>query len=138
MNIIEATRAWMRESDLISKDNKFHAGYLGASATEYSITTGGESHKTDILGNDICVCNLIFFARMPYGAAMMENISAADFFSRLASWIREQNRTHNYPSVSGYEVSEVITSNAGIITQADANTARYQIQIKITLEEVSK
>lgn len=138
MNIIEATRAWLRESDLIDKDNKFNAGYLGASATEYSITTAGESHKTDILGNDICTSNLVFLARMPYGKAMAANISAAEFFAELSSWIRRQNRTHNYPIVSGYDVSEVVTSNAGMITQADANTARYQIQIKITLEEVCK
>lgn len=138
MNIIEATRAWLRESDLIDKDNKFNAGYLGASATEYSITTAGESHKADILGNDICTSNLVFLARMPYGKAMAANISAAEFFAELSSWIRRQNRTHNYPIVSGYDVSEVVTSNAGMITQADANTARYQIQIKITLEEVCK
>lgn len=138
MNIIEATRAWLRGSDLIDKDNKFNAGYLGASATEYSITTSAESHRADILGNDICTCSLIFSARMPYGAAMKENISAADFFSQLSSWIRTQNRAHNYPNVSGYEVAEITASNAGIITQADANTARYQIQIKIDLEEVRK
>ena len=136
MNIIEATRAWLRSSDLIDKDNKFNAGYLGVSATEYSITSSGESHRTDILGNDICSCSLSFSARMPYGAAIKENISAADFFSQLSAWIRKQNRAHNYPDVAGYEVTEITPSNAGIIIQADANTAKYQIQIKIDLEEV--
>ena len=136
MNIIEATRAWLRSSDLIDKDNKFNAGYLGVSATEYSITSSGESHRTDILGNDICSCSLSFSARMPYGAAIKENISAADFFSQLSAWIRRQNRSHNYPDVAGYEVTEIVPSNAGIIIQADANTAKYQIQIKIDLEEV--
>lgn len=137
MNIIEATRAWLRNSDLIDKDNKFNAGYLGASATEYSIACSGESHKTDILGNDICSCSLVFSARMPYGAAIKENITAADFFSKLSAWIRKQNRTHNYPQIAGYEVTEIVPSNAGIIIQADANTAKYQIQIKIDLEEVN-
>ena len=136
MNIIEAARAWLRNSDLIDKDNKFNAGYLGASAIEYSITTGGESHRTDILGNDLCSYSLMFSARMPYGAAIKENISAADFFSQLSAWIRNQNRSHNYPVISGYEVSEIKASNAGIIIQADANTAKYQIQIQIDLEEV--
>ncbi len=136
MNIIEATRAWLRSSDLIDKDNKFNAGYLGASATEYSIASSGESHRTDILGNDLCSCSLIFSARMPYGAAIQENISAADFFSQLSAWIRKQNRAHNYPDVAGYDVTEIMPSNAGIIIQADANTAKYQIQIKINLEEV--
>lgn len=136
MNIIEATRAWLRSSDLIDKDNKFNAGYLGASATEYSIATSAESHRTDILGNDICSCSLIFSARLPYGSAIKENISAAGFFSQLSAWIRKKNRAHEYPNVAGYEVTEITASNAGIIIQADANTAKYQIQIKIDLEEV--
>ena len=73
---------------------------------------------------------------MPYGAAIKENISAADFFSQLSAWIRKKNRAHEYPDVAGYEVTEITPSNAGIIIQADANTAKYQIQIKIDLEEV--
>lgn len=138
MNIIEATRAWLRSSYLIDNNNKFNAGYLGASATEYSITSSGESHRTDILGNDICSYSLLFSARMPCGAAIKENISAADFFSQLSAWIRKKNRFHEYPNVTGYEVTEITPSNAGIIIQADADTAKYQIQIKIDLEEVRK
>lgn len=136
MNIIEAMRAWLRNSNLIDKDNKFNAGYLGASATEYSITTSAETHKEDILGRDLCSCGLVFSARLPFGETLKENISATDFFADLSTWIRKQNRIHNYPKVSGYVVTSISTANAGIIIQSDANTARYQIQIKITLEEV--
>ena len=136
MNIIEATRKWLRGSELIDKNNKFNAGYLGSSATEYSLATAGESHREDILGNDLCSCSLIFSARLPYGDAIKANLSAADFFAKLSAWILNQNRSHNYPVISGYEVSDIRSSNAGMIIQADANTARYQIQIQIDLEEV--
>lgn len=136
MNIVEATRAWLRNSDLISSDNKFNAGYLGAESTEYSIAVTGETHRENILGNDICSYSLIFAARMSYGPSIRENISAADFFSELSAWIRRQNQSRNYPVVDGYEVTQVSVSNSGIIIQADANTAKYQIQIKINLQEV--
>ena len=136
MNIIEATREWLRGSELIDKHNKFNAGFLGATATEYSLSTTAESHRQDILGNDLCTCALTFSARMPYGAALKENLSAADFFASLSGWILRQNRAHNYPNVAGYRVSEIRSSNAGIIVQAEPNTARYQIQIQIDLEEV--
>ena len=137
MNMIEATRAWLRSCPLIDQENRFNAGYLGAKTIEYSISTASESHKEDILGFDLCTYNVIFFARMPFGEAIQANISAADFFSELSAWVLRQHRLHNYPTVTGYEVTSVKTSNAGVITHADANTARYQIQIQFTLEEVS-
>lgn len=43
--------------------------------------------------------------------------------------------THNYPAVSGYRVTKITASNAGVPTGADANAARYQLQIKLYLEE---
>lgn len=136
MNIIEATRAWLRNCPLLDNDNRFNAGYLGIRATEYSISTSAESHKEDILGRDLCACSLVFAARLPFGEALKENISATDFFAELSAWIRKQNRIKRYPAVSGYSVTSVTTANAGIIMQSDANTAKYQIQIKINLEEV--
>ncbi len=135
MNIIEAARKWLRSCPLIDQDNRFNAGYLGAKTVEYSVATGSVSHKEDILGRDRCTYSIIFSARLPFGEAIQTNISAADFFSELESWIRDQDRSGNYPETSGYDVTSIVTSNAGIITQADANTARYQIQIKFSLEE---
>lgn len=135
MNIIEAARKWLRACPLIDQNNRFNAGYLGAKSVEYSIATGAVSHKEDILGRDRCIYSIIFSARLPFGEAIQANIGAADFFSELEAWIRAQDRSENYPEVSGYAVTSVTTSNAGIITQADANTARYQIQIKFILEE---
>jgi len=136
MNVIEATRAWLRSSDLIDKENRFNAGYLGIAATEYSLATTAETHKEDVLGADHCTYSLAFYARLPYGAAMKENISAADFFSNLSAWIRKQKRSRNFPVVDGYVVTDLAVSNAGIIVQADANTARYQLQLKISLKEI--
>ena len=137
MNIIEAARSWLRSSRLIDHENKFNAGYLGERAYEYSLTASAETHRQDILGNDLCTCSLVFMARLPYGDAIRDNLSAADFFAGLSAWILQQNRSHSYPAVSGYAVTNVSASNAGMIMQADSNTARYQIQIQIDLEEVS-
>ena len=80
--------------------------------------------------------DLVFVAQLPFGAAIAPNLSAADFFARLSAWIRGQERLHDYPEVSGYTVTKIQASNAGVPTQADANAARYQLQIKLNLEEV--
>lgn len=137
MNALDATRKWLRDKcPLIDKHDRFNANYLGAEATEYTLRTGGESHKTDVLGHDMAEYDLVFVAQLPFGAAIAPNLSAADFFARLSAWIRGQERLHDYPEVSGYTVTKIQASNAGVPTQADANAARYQLQIKLNLEEV--
>lgn len=137
MNIIDATRQWLRdECPLIDRKNRFNAGYLGAESTEYSVTLTGETHKQDVLGYDIATYSLAFCARMPYGKADAPNVEAADFFFNLSAWLRGAECAHNYPTVTGYSVTRLAPSNAGMIVQADANTARYQLQLQLTLEEV--
>lgn len=137
MNALDATRQWLRaKCPLIDNKNKFNANYLGSQATEYTLCTAGESHREDIIGMDHATYKLIFVAQMPYGAASTENIAAADFFASLAAWIRGANRAHNLPKIGGYEVLSVETENAGIPTGADANAARYQIQITIRAKEL--
>ena len=134
--IVTTTRDWLRrECPLIDKNNRFNASYIGAQATEYTIRSAGDSHKPDVLGLDLATWNLTFEARLPFGAAVSPNVSAADYFERLSAWIRAQDRLHNYPDVDGYEVTHLEASNAGVINQADAGTARYQLQIKIEMEE---
>ena len=75
-------------------------------------------------------------AQLPYGAALKGNIAAADFFANLANWLRGAERAHNYPQIAGYAVEKIEASNAGILTSADANAARYQIQITIHMKEL--
>ena len=137
MNALDATRQWLRaKCPLIDNKNKFNANYMGSQATEYTLCTAGESHREDIIGMDHATYKLIFVAQLPYGAASTENIAAADFFASRAAWIRGANRAHNLPKIGGYEVLSVETENAGIPTGADANAARYQIQITIRAKEL--
>lgn len=137
MNALDATRAWLRaQCPLIDKTDRFNANYLGSQATEYTLCTAGETHREDILGIDHAAYKLTFVAQLPYGAAIKGNIAAADFFANLANWLRGAERAHNYPQIAGYEVERIEASNAGILTSADANAARYQIQITIHTKEL--
>lgn len=137
MNALDATRRWLREEcPLIDKQDRFNANYLGAETTAYTLRSAGEDRATDVLGLDTVTYNFVFVAQLPFGKALTPNLSAADFFANLAAWIRGQERTHNYPMVAGYAATRVEASNPGIITQAEADSARYQLQIKLTLEEV--
>ena len=122
MNALDATRAWLRaQCPLIDKTDRFNANYLGSQATEYTLCTAGETHREDILGIDHATYKLTFVAH---------------FFANLANWLRGAERAHNYPQIAGYVVEKIEASNAGILTSADANAARYQIQITIHTKEL--
>lgn len=137
MNVLDATRKWLRDQcPLIDKTDKFNANYLGSQATEYTLCTAGENHREDILGIDHATYKLTFVAQLPYGAAVQGNIAAADFFARLTAWLRGAERAHNYPDLAGYEVLRIETANAGMPTGADANAARYQLQLTLYTKEL--
>ena len=137
MNVLDATRKWLRDQcPLIDKTDKFNANYLGSQATEYTLCTAGETHREDILGIDHATYKLTFVAQLPYGAAVQGNIAAADFFARLTAWLRGAERAHNYPDLAGYEVLRIETANAGMHTGADANAARYQLQLTLYTKEL--
>ncbi len=96
MNVLDATRAWMRaQCPLINRQDLFNANYLGAEPTEYTLRTASESHRTDVLGYDLAEYNLTFVAQLPFGRELKPNLDAADFFAALSAWIRGQERTHN-------------------------------------------
>ena len=136
MNALDSTRQWLRaKCPYIDNTNKFNANYLGAEPTEYTLRTASESHRTDVLGYDLAEYNLTFVAQLPFGRELKPILDAADFYAALSAWIRGQERTHSYPAVSGYRVTKITASNAGVPTGADANAARYQLQIKLYLEE---
>ena len=137
MNVLDATRKWLRDQcPLIDKTDKFNANYLGSQATEYTLCTAGETHREDILGIAPPPYKLTFVAQLPYGAAVQGNIAAADFFARLTAWLRGAERAHNYPDLAGYEVLRIETANAGMPTGADANAARYQLQLTLYTKEL--
>ena len=48
MNVLDATRAWMRaQCPLINRQDLFNANYLGAEPTEYTLRTASEIHRTE-------------------------------------------------------------------------------------------
>ena len=89
MNVLDATRAWMRvQCPLINRQDLFNANYLGAEPTEYTLRTASESHRTDVLGYDLAEYNLTFVAQLPFGRELKPNLDAADFFAALSAWVR--------------------------------------------------
>ena len=78
MNVLDATRAWMRaQCPLINRQDLFNANYLGAEPTEYTLRTASESHRTDVLGYDLAEYNLTFVAQLPFGRELKPNLASS-------------------------------------------------------------
>lgn len=135
MSALEATRAWLRGCPSIDAENRFRANYLGDNATEYSVSQSSVDHRKDVLGKDTATYNMLFSARLPFSAAMAAGLEAADFFDELDQWVRQQDAAREYPELPGYLGTSATPSNAGLVITADANTAIYQIQIRLIFEE---
>ena len=76
---LTAARTWLRECPLIDKNDRFNVNYLGDRAVEYALTLASETHKEDVCGYDIATYNMVFLARLPFGAHMGTNIASAAF-----------------------------------------------------------
>lgn len=138
MNVLDATRAWLRANcPHIDKQDRFNANYLGAEPMTYTLRSAGQSHRATISGGNKGTYKLVFEARLPYGAAVAENLSAADLFARLDAWLRAQDQLGLYPQVEGGDVTGLAVSNAGLLQDATAGTARYQLQLQLTVEEAA-
>ena len=135
MRFMESVRAWLRTCPLIDRKNRFNVGYLGI-GTDYSLSMAGSTHKQDILGYAQDHYSLLFQARLPYGAAIEANLTAAELFEELTAWLRAQEKAHSYPQLQGCSVTALSVANSGMILRADSNTADYQLQIQIDTEEV--
>ena len=112
MSIISSVRAWLRDCPLIDKHNRFNTGYLGNLSTEYSVSVAGVQHSCDITGRGIDEYNLVFQARLPYGVALQENLSAAELFDELSRWMHPDHyrqQRHDHAGWCGY--GGVPTSN---------------------------
>lgn len=137
MTVLPAVRAWLRKNcPLIDESDRFNASYLGAKPHEYALALAGETHTQDICGCDRATVQLLFMARMPYGEALAENLSAAAFFQQLSGWLAAAERAHRYPSdIDGYTVCRLSASNAGVVLTAGAGAACYQLQLTLIMEE---
>lgn len=71
---LTAARTWLRECPLIDKNDRFNVNYLGDRAVEYALTLASETHKEDVCGYDIATYNMVFLARLPFGAHMGTNV----------------------------------------------------------------
>ena len=130
-SIIQELRNYFCDCPLL-KQGKIGVDYLGAVATEYSINpepcTPVIKQYTD--GDTLRQYQFSFMSVEYYSSDAIENIENSGFYEKFAEWIEQQDDLGNLPEIPGIQSLEVLSS--AYLFTADAKTARYMIQCRIT------
>ena len=107
-------------------------------ATQYGIVSVPSTlqYRENILGKRVLrptqTQNFVFAAEFPYSNDFEQNLSNLGFFQDIANWIQEQNKEGNFPDWEGGTVTAVECSTTGAPVMIGTDSARYQIQIRVT------
>lgn len=138
VNNVEHLRKWFRTCPALSPENHFRVDYLAEESTEYALyaVPSNIAYHENVLGehipNDIQSLNFIFASKENFGANELQNIANYGFYQDVTDWIVNQNSLRNLPRVNEGRVLSVVPTLTQYVAIPGTNSAKYQIQIKLT------
>lgn len=143
-NNTDELRKWFRKCPALSDSNRFRINYLSEAPTEYAIYAVPSSIKyhENVLGesipDDIQTINFIFASKESYGADVQQNLAAMGFYDEVIAWIVQQNVVRNYPQINEGVVKSIVPTLTTYLAQAGADSAKYQINLKMTYRYIQQ
>ncbi len=136
MGLAESIWAYFRACPLIGTRERLSFNCLAAQTCEFAIDDEGPENpvvKSYMDGSSLRVKTFVLASRQSYGADARENLSKSGFFEQLAAWVEQQNRLHILPQMpEGQEPCKLEALTAGYLFSSEGDTARYQIQLRLT------
>ena len=135
-SIIKAIREYISSCPFLN-DGKIGVDYL-ENEVAYSIEPTPTSPKdTDFIDDSgIKQFAFIFASRESYGQETIQNMLNTEFYEDFSNWIEENNFNGILPDIEGIETIECLSTGYAYLTGID--TARYQIQLRITYYKENK
>lgn len=133
-SIIEALYEYFKACPLLD-DRKINADYLPEEQREYTIdsTPTDPIVKRYVDGSTVRQYVFAFGSREPYGLDVLQNITNSGFYEAFARWLDDQNRLGNLPVLGqGQEAIKITAQTTGYLFAGGPDTARYQIQCRLT------
>lgn len=135
--IIQAVHDYIMEFPNL-KDGCLLVDYLGGEPVEYTVepVPCNPVYKKYTDGDCIKQFLFLFASREYYSADVNQNIENLSFYEDFSDWIYERNFNEILPDLGGDRTAlgiEILTGCYQL--SADANTARYQIQLRLIYEE---
>lgn len=129
-SIIKAIRKYISSCPYLH-DGKIGVDYL-ENEIAYSIepTPISPTDTSFIDDSGIKQFAFILASRESYGQETIQNILNTEFYEDFSNWIEEQNFNGELPEIEGIESIKCMST--GYAYQTGIDTARYQIQLRIT------
>ena len=123
--------------DTLLTDNKYqiNANMLSNELNNYSLDKIPTSSTVEewITGTRICRDVYSFRSRVGYSQDTIENLINVGFFEIFEKIISSNNEEGILPNIEGIQSIQCL--NCGSMTNANTNTAEFDIQIQITYKE---
>lgn len=134
MTVIEAVRDFLKECPLLT-EGKLNVDFLPTEAATYSVdvTPVTPVLKNYIDGSSLRQFAFVFATRTYYGDFIRQQLDNLCFFEEFAEWLEAQSSARHFPNLGDGRIGrklEVTTS--GYVFKPETETARYQIQCKLT------
>lgn len=123
--------------DTLLTDNKYqiNANMLSSEPNNYSLDKIPTASTVEewITGTRICRDVYSFRSRVGYSQDTIENLINVGFFEIFEKLISSNNEKGILPNIEGIQSIQCL--NCGSMTNANTNTAEFDIQIQITYKE---
>lgn len=135
MTKIEAIREYFNKCPVLDDEARINIDYIGNEVIEYAIYSEPISpiYKEYVDGGTIKQFGFTFTTINFYSAELLQQLENSSFFEDFQAWIEDNNKNHNLPLVKGAIRIEILTN--GFLLDAEADKAKYQIQLKLIYKE---
>lgn len=132
---ISKIRAYlMSVIDMLLTDDKYqiNANMLSSDPINYSLDKIPEESTIErwVMGTNLCRDVYSFRSRVEYSQDAIVNLKNVGFFEVFEQIIKTKNKNKELPDIDGIESIECL--NCGSMTNANTNTAVFDIQIQVT------
>lgn len=119
------------------KDGCLLVDYLGAKPIEYTVEVVPceRIFRKYVDGGAVRQFLFLFASREFYNADINQCIENLAFYEHFEDWIESRNLGGIYPDLDGRVPVSLDVLTSGYAFDADAETARYQIQLRLLYED---
>lgn len=137
-NNVESLREWLMGCPVLRPDSPFSVDYFGGNPVEYSLfaVPSAIKYHDNVLGervpDAVQTMEYIFGSIEAYGPDTVQNAANLGAYQDVIAWILAQNAAQSFPAIDDGTITGIEPTMTGYPIEATANTARYQITIRIT------
>lgn len=133
--IIDSVRSYIMDFPEL-QDGLFGVDCLGSKPIEYCVEAVPCEPIYQRYTDGSCLRQFLFIfaSREFFSADVVQNTANAAFYEAFMDWIHDNNQEGVLPDLDGHEPVSIEVLTSGYVFDAEADAARYQIQLRLIYE----